>query len=118
MAKGGRWSDDQDGEVREMRNAETVLGVICEREFVQDRDHWRAAVRSKDSSPVRRGAVGKGLRKLHLAGRLPYLTYGSEGAGKPQCFPATRLLTPPMRLGPEPAYRTDAAQAKIYGNIY
>jgi hypothetical protein len=28
MAKGDRWSDDQDGEVREMRNAETVLGVI------------------------------------------------------------------------------------------
>jgi len=28
MAKGDRWSDNQDGEVREMRNAETVLGVI------------------------------------------------------------------------------------------
>jgi hypothetical protein len=25
----------------------------------QDTDHWRAAVRSKDSCPVRRGAVGK-----------------------------------------------------------
>ena len=31
MAKGDRWSDNQDVEVREMRNAETVLGVIRER---------------------------------------------------------------------------------------
>jgi hypothetical protein len=33
MAKGDRWSDDPDVKVREMRNAETVLGVIREREF-------------------------------------------------------------------------------------
>ena len=31
MAKGDRWSDDLDVKVREMRNAETVLGVISER---------------------------------------------------------------------------------------
>ena len=31
MAKGDRWSDNQDVEVREMRSAETVLGVIRER---------------------------------------------------------------------------------------
>ena len=31
MAKGDRWSDDPDVKVREMRNAETVLGVISER---------------------------------------------------------------------------------------
>ncbi len=31
MAKGDRWSDDQNVQVREMRNAETVLGVIRER---------------------------------------------------------------------------------------
>jgi group II intron reverse transcriptase/maturase len=31
MAKGDRWSDDPDVEVREMRNAETILGVISER---------------------------------------------------------------------------------------
>ena len=53
-----------------MRNAETVLGVI-------HKGHWRAAVRSKDSSPVRRGAVGKGPRKMHLASRLPYCLSGS-----------------------------------------
>ena len=70
MAKGDRWSDNQDVEVREMRSAETVLGII---------GHWRAAVRSKDSSPVRRGAAGKGLREMHLAGRLPYRKHGSEG---------------------------------------
>src|SRR5262245_5596194 len=33
MAKGDRWSDDPDVKVRETRNAETVLGVIREREF-------------------------------------------------------------------------------------
>ena len=33
MAKGDRWSDDPNVEVRAMRNAETVLGVIREREF-------------------------------------------------------------------------------------
>ena len=33
MAKGDRWSDDPDVKVREMRNAETVLGVTREREF-------------------------------------------------------------------------------------
>src|SRR2546429_582741 len=43
-----------------MRNAETVLGIIRE-PCVQERDHWRAAVRSKDSCPVRRGAVETGL---------------------------------------------------------
>src|SRR6476620_12209818 len=31
MAKGDRWSDDPNVEVREMRSAETVLGVIRER---------------------------------------------------------------------------------------
>src|SRR5215472_1007871 len=31
MAKGDRWSDDQDVQVREMRNAETILGIIRER---------------------------------------------------------------------------------------
>src|SRR3954469_20217986 len=31
MAKGDRWSDDRDVQVREMRNADTVLGVIHER---------------------------------------------------------------------------------------
>lgn len=31
MAKGGRCSETQQGEVREMRNAETVLGIIRER---------------------------------------------------------------------------------------
>ncbi len=66
-----------------MRNAETVLGVIA---FVQDKDHWRAAVRLKDSSPVRRGAVGKGLREMHLAGRLPYGPSGSMSGEWKRCI--------------------------------
>ena len=32
----------------------------------------------KGASPVRRGAVGKGLRKQHLAGRLPYWLRSNE----------------------------------------
>src|SRR5215475_2943256 len=36
---------------------------------------------SKESRAVRRGAVGKGPRELHLAGRLPYCKSGSEGGG-------------------------------------
>ncbi len=31
MAKGDRWSNDLDVKVREMRNAETILGVISEK---------------------------------------------------------------------------------------
>ena len=64
-----------------MRSAETVLGVI--------KGHWRAAVRSKDSSPVRRGAVGKGLREMHLAGRLPYCLHGSAGGGWKRAQPVS-----------------------------
>jgi hypothetical protein len=59
MAKGDRWPDNQNVEVRVMRDADTVLGVI--------RGHWRAAVRSKDSCPVRRGAVGKVPQRNSLA---------------------------------------------------
>ena len=52
MAKGDRWSDDQDVQVREMRNAETILGVIRHRPL-------ESCLRSKDSRAVRRGAVRK-----------------------------------------------------------
>ena len=86
MAKGDRWSDNRDVKVREMRNAETVLGV--------NRRPLESRLRSKDSRPVRRGAVGKGLREMYLAGRLPYLTSSSEGRGWRQ----RHLLTRP----PEP----------------
>jgi hypothetical protein len=61
----------------------------AESAFDQNRSHWRAAVRSKDSSPVRRGTVGKGLRKLHLAGRLPYRKHGSAGGGRKRTQPVT-----------------------------
>jgi len=39
-----------------MQTAETVGGLYPEEEGVS---HWRAVVRSKDSCPVRGGAVGK-----------------------------------------------------------
>ena len=31
MAKGGRWSDGEGGEVRDMRDAETTLAILRER---------------------------------------------------------------------------------------
>ena len=37
MAKGGRWSDGWDVEVRDMRDAETTPTIIRE-----EIDHWRA----------------------------------------------------------------------------
>ncbi len=56
MAKGDRWSDDPDVKVREMRNAETVLGVIHR--------PLASRLRSKDSRAVLRGADGKGRSRL------------------------------------------------------
>jgi len=109
MAKGDRWSDDPDVKVREMRNAETVLGVIRERKFKAETTgelleierltssleggRWKSAIGNSlaaypTSSPVRRGADGKGRSRLpvtadadgltnpgirrNLASRLPY----------------------------------------------
>ena len=58
MAKGDRWSDDPDVKVREMRNAETILGV---------HRPLASCLRSKDSRAVWRGAVGKGPQGTSLA---------------------------------------------------
>ncbi len=82
MAKRGRWLDPKEIEVREMRDAETILGIIEERgrtlvvchkchvgihngcltgqtetEVTGEPDD------AKVSSPVRRGADGKGACK-------------------------------------------------------
>ena len=45
------------------------------------------------SLPSHYGLTNPGISR-YLANRLPYLTSSSEGAGKQQCFPATRLLDP------------------------
>ena len=58
MAKGDRWSDDPNVKVREMRNAETVLGVITKHRPLASR------LRSKDSRAVLGGAEGKGRSRL------------------------------------------------------
>ena len=50
MAKGDRWSDDPNVEVREMRNAETVLGVIREREFPAETTGERLEIERLTSS--------------------------------------------------------------------
>ena len=55
--------DQQDGEVREMRDAATVLEIIRERGGDHD-EHWRAGCHENRARPVRRGAVGKGPGQL------------------------------------------------------
>jgi hypothetical protein len=82
MAKGDRWSDDQNVKVREMRNAETVLGVIREREF-----------------------------KVETTGELleiERLTSGSEGGGWKRTQPVSRkgLRTPAQADTSPAAYPT------------
>ena len=59
MAKGDRSLDVQDREVREMRNAETVLGIIHKREWVTGEPDD-----GKLSSPVR-GAVCLTLHNIN-----------------------------------------------------
>src|SRR5262245_29116313 len=95
MAKGDRWSDDPNVEVREMRNAETILGVIRElgrRPFIENGRNatcskqrpLASCLRSKDSRAVLRGRMEKVLPLVahpslrtpglarNLASRLPY----------------------------------------------
>src|SRR3954465_12774206 len=97
MAKGDRWSDDRDVKVREMRNAETVLGVIREREFEAETTgelleierltssleggRWKSAIGNSlaaypTSCPVRRGAAETGPQG-NRADRPPYVRRSS-----------------------------------------
>ena len=66
-----------------------ILELAINRSPGCDIDHWRAVMRSKDSSPVLRGAVGKGLIFQYLAGHLLYLTHGSEVAVGEEIPPPT-----------------------------
>jgi hypothetical protein len=77
MAKGDRWSDNQDVEVREMRSAETVLGVIRERGR-----RWSFA------NPATRPFIANGRagirseqKPLESRGEIERLKPGSEGDG-------------------------------------
>jgi hypothetical protein len=78
MAKGDRWSDDPDVKVREMRTAETVLGVIREREFQVE-------------------TTGKLLE-------IERLTSSLEGGGGQRAQPVTRkgLRTPAQAVPRQP----------------
>ena len=69
-------------EVREMRKSHTGTGSQLQPGSC-DIGHWRAVMRSKDSRPVLRGAVGKALTFGEwLAGGLLYFTLRSVvGAG-------------------------------------
>jgi hypothetical protein len=93
MAKGDRWSDNLDVKVREMRNAETVLGVIREREFKAETtgellEIERLTSGSEGGGWKRTQPVARHCRRIrayelrhkpYLASRLPYLTSSSEG---------------------------------------
>ena len=69
MAKGDRWSDNQDGEVREMRNAETVLGVMFAKRAMKPY--------------IANGRIGtrSSQRPLESRGEIERLKPGSEGGG-------------------------------------
>ena len=79
MAKGDRWSDDPDVKVREMRNAETVWGVIREREFQVETTGELLEIERLTSS-LEGGRWKRAAR--HLAGGLPYFTSSSEARGR------------------------------------
>jgi hypothetical protein len=63
---------DNDGEVREMRNAETVLAII-------HYEHWRAGCSEIGHVRFGGGPSEKDQHNWHLVGGLPYHTPGSEG---------------------------------------
>src|SRR5262245_14333013 len=86
MAKGDRWSDDPDVKVREMRTAETVLGVIRERSS-RPRP-LESCLRSKDSRAVWRGAEGIGRSRLSAR------TYEPRHQPRPRQPPTL----PPVRI--------------------
>ena len=88
MAKGDRWSDDRDVKVREMRNAETVLGFIREREFKAE-------------------TTGELLE-------IERLTSGSEGGGWKRTQPVSRKgLRTPVQADTSPAaYPTERGAVK------
>jgi hypothetical protein len=67
-----------------------ILELAINRSRGCDIDHWRAVMRSKDSSPVLRGAVGKVLTLCGwLAGGLLYFQ-GKLGARQGKRYPALK----------------------------
>jgi hypothetical protein len=76
MAKGDRWSNDPDVKVREMRNAETVLGVISERgrRSVCQKCHEAIHRERPKRHPILKSTTGEPLE-------IERLTSGSEGGG-------------------------------------
>src|SRR4051812_41454233 len=76
MAKGDRWSDDPDVKVREMRNAETVLGVTHR--------PLASRLRSKDSRAVLGGADEKGRSRFPATADA----YGPTNPGTSRTSPA------------------------------
>ncbi len=75
-----------------MQKADALLDIM--------NDLLESRMPRKCASPVRRGAVGKGLRKQYLAGRLPYKGEWS-GAGA-SAFPCRRRCTTGPEARPNP----------------
>src|SRR5215469_14375198 len=87
MAKGDRWSDDPNVEVREMRNAETVLGVIQEREFQAETTGELLEIERLTSS-----LEGGGGKKKGAAGYPQGPTNPGTSRTSPAAYPTVRTV--------------------------
>jgi len=65
-----------------MRNAERH--ILCHASRVSGIQALESRVQLQAACPVRRGLVGKGAHKCHLASQLLYRTHGSEAGRVPR----------------------------------
>ena len=95
MAKGDRWSDDPDVKVREMRTAETVLGVIREREFKAETTGELLEIERLTS-----GSEGGGWKRTQPVARHCRCSKGSRTPAQavPRQPPTSHKMTHPIRF--------------------
>ena len=91
MAKGDRWSDDPNVKVREMRSAETALGVIREREFQAETTGERLEIERLTSSLE--GGGGNRTQPVSRKGlRTP-----AQADTSPAAYPTVRTVRRGLR---------------------
>src|SRR5262245_26751839 len=93
MAKGDRWSDDPNVQVREMRNAETVSGVIREREFPA-----KTTGELIDAETVTLSSEGGGRKRSRS--RLTVTADANGRINEPRHKPRTSPAAYPDMVGP------------------